>query len=45
MKDSQLAGWFWLAPMHDEYQGKLWLREGCTVSSTTVALAKDIFAQ
>lgn len=45
MAESQMTGWFWLAPMHDEYQGKLWLREGCSVSSTTVALAKDIFAQ
>ena len=30
MAESQLAGWFWLAPMHNEYQGKLCgLETGC----------------
>jgi len=45
MAESQLAGWFWLAPMYDEYQGKIWVREGCTLPSSVVALAQDVFAQ
>ena len=44
MAESQLAGWFWLAPMHNEYQGKVWTRDACTVPRTVVNLAKDIFA-
>ena len=44
MAESQLAGWFWLAPMHDEYQGKLWIREKCTLYQPVVELAKDIFS-
>ena len=45
MVESQLAGWFWLAPMHDEYQGKLWVREGCAVAPNVVTLANEVFAQ
>jgi len=44
MKDSQLAGWFWLAPMYDEYQGKLWIRQGSTYDSDVVTLAQELFA-
>jgi hypothetical protein len=45
MTESQLAGWFWLAPMHDVYQGKLWAREGCDVAQNVVSLADEVFAQ
>jgi hypothetical protein len=44
MAESQMAGWFWLAPMHGEYQGKLWLREGCGLPKEVVELAQDIFS-
>ena len=44
VKESQLAGWFWLAPMHDEYQGKLWIRDGITYDSGVTHLAEDLFA-
>ena len=44
MLESQLGGWFWLAPMHDEYQGKLWVRDDCTLDSDVIDLAQDIFA-
>ncbi len=44
MLDSQLGGWFWLAPMHDEYQGKLWVRDDCTLDREVIDLAQDIFA-
>lgn len=44
VKESHLAGWFWLAPMHDEYQGKLWIREGSTYDSSVTQLAKELFA-
>ncbi len=44
MLESQVAGWFWLAPMHGEYQGKLWLRDGCDLPEEVVELAKDIFS-
>ena len=42
-KESQLAGWFWLAPMHGEYQGKLWVRNRCTHSKPVIKLANDLF--
>jgi hypothetical protein len=42
---SQMAGWFWLAPMHGEYQGKLWLRDGCELPVDVMVLAKDIFSE
>ena len=45
MTESQLAGWFWLAPMHHEYQGKLWVRENGVLSSPVVQLATDIFSK
>jgi hypothetical protein len=44
MVESQLAGWFWLAPMYDQYQGKLWVREGCDVPPSVVTLANEVFA-
>ncbi len=44
MLESQMAGWFWLAPMHGEYQGKLWLRDGIELPSKVIELAKDIFS-
>jgi hypothetical protein len=44
VKESQLAGWFWLAPMHDEYQGKLWVRDGIPHDSGVRDLAEDLFA-
>jgi hypothetical protein len=40
-----MAGWFWLAPMHGEYQGKLWLRDGCELPVDVMVLAKDIFSE
>ena len=45
MLESQLAGWFWLAPMHHEYQGKLFVREKSDINQSTIALAKEIFAK
>lgn len=41
--ESQLGGWFWLAPMHHAYQGKLWIREGCTLRQEVSDLACDLF--
>jgi hypothetical protein len=43
MIDSQLAGWFWLAPMYDEYQGKFWVRDKCDFPKEVVELAAEIF--
>ena len=40
---SQLGGWFWLAPMHHQYQGKLWIREGCSLQPEVADLASDLF--
>ena len=45
MSESQLAGWFWLAPMHDEYQGKFWKRDGCDLHQDVVELTEDIFSK
>jgi len=45
MLESQLAGWFWLAPMHHEYQGKLWFRDNSDLPSAVVQLARDIFSK
>ena len=45
MQDSQLAGWFWLAPMHHEYQGKLWMREGYDALTPVAQLAQDLFSK
>ena len=44
MAESQLAGWFWLAPMHNEYQGKMWTRDTCDLPLAVVNLAEDVFA-
>jgi hypothetical protein len=44
MLESQMAGWFWLAPMYGDYQGKMWFREGCDLPEDVVELAKDIFS-
>jgi hypothetical protein len=44
MIESQLAGWFWLAPMHEGYQGKLWVRQMCSLPEDVVHLASDLFA-
>ena len=44
MKESQLAGWFWLAPMYDEYQGKMWIRDDCRHATSVIDLAEDLFA-
>ena len=41
--ESQLGGWFWLAPMHHEYQGKLWIREGNSLQLEVADLACDLF--
>ncbi|MCH2146376.1 MAG: hypothetical protein MK073_00970 [Phycisphaerales bacterium] len=43
-KESQLAGWFWVAPMHHEYQGKLWVREQHTIDSSALNLAQELFS-
>jgi hypothetical protein len=45
MLESQISGWFWLAPMHGEYQGKLWVREKCDLPEEVIKLAEDIFSQ
>lgn len=44
MLESQMAGWFWLAPMRGEYQGRLWFREGSDLPQDVVNLAKDLFS-
>ncbi len=44
MAESKLAGWFWLAPMHDEYQGKIWIRNVCDLPVEVVRLAEEIFS-
>ncbi|MDG1137680.1 MAG: hypothetical protein P8N28_05395 [Phycisphaerales bacterium] len=44
MAESQMAGWFWLAPRSGEYQGKMWIRDGCDLPEEVVNLAKDIFS-
>jgi len=45
MRESQLAGWFWLAPMCDDYQGKMWIREKCDVPDDTISLLEHIFSK
>jgi hypothetical protein len=45
MTESQLAGWLWFAPMHHDYQGKLWIRDNCDVEQSAVTLAKEIFSK
>ena len=44
MNESQLVGWFWLAPMHAEYQGKMWIRDDCRHPTSVIDLAEDLFA-
>lgn len=41
--ESQVGGWFWLAPMHHQYQGKLWIREGSLLQPEVADLASDLF--
>jgi len=41
--ESQLGGWFWLAPMHHQYQGKLWVRQDCALHPEVSDLAGDLF--
>jgi hypothetical protein len=41
--ESQLGGWFWLAPMHHQYQGKFWVREGCSFGGDLIDFASDMF--
>ena len=41
--ESQLGGWFWLAPMHHQYQGELWVREGSSLHPEVTDLASDLF--
>ncbi len=42
--ESQLAGWFWVAPMHEEYQGKLWVRSHDAVERSALNLAQELFS-
>jgi len=42
-QESQLGGWFWLAPMHHQYQGKLWIRNECSLTPEVTDLACDLF--
>ncbi len=41
--ESQLGGWFWLAPMHRELQGRLWIRDRCDLDTSAVDLARELF--
>ncbi len=45
MKESQLAGWFWLAPMHGEFQGKLWARKKEAIDASLLTFANEIFSK
>ncbi len=44
MVESQLAGWFWLAPMYDAYQGKIWVRDACNLPEEVVGLTEELFS-
>ena len=41
--ESQLGGWFWLAPMHHQYQGRLWIRDNCLLDPALTNLATELF--
>ena len=41
--DSQLGGWFRLAPQREDFEGSLFVREGCSVDDEAVALARSLF--
>ena len=41
--ESQLGGWFWLAPLHRQYQGKLWVRDHCSFDSRIIGMTTELF--